>query len=344
MPKKIMVAMSGGIDSSVAAVLLKNQKYEIIGATMKLAHSYSGTSDPSLDAQRVASTLGIRHIVIDMVETFQKKVINYFITEYENGRTPNPCVRCNQALKFGVLLEKAKEFGCECIATGHYAIANNGKLYRGKDYKKDQSYFLYVLYDGAIDRVMFPLGSMRKQEIRELAAHYHLPNASRKESQDICFITDNDYITFLRKQEDIHFQKGTIIDTSGNVLGEHNGIQFLTVGQRKGLGALGKRMYVKEIVPSRHTVVVGTEDEIVSKGAVINNLITSRDFSRYYSDMVDIQIRYCSKPVKGKVVDLSDSSLTIQFLEPVRAVSPGQSAVLYKEEMVLGGGIIECAV
>ena len=263
--------MSGGVDSSVAAALLVAQGHSVCGVTMKLldkepfepsdSRSCCGY-DAARDARLVAEEIGIPHHVVNAVDIFRDTVIADFAREYAAGRTPNPCVRCNQFVKFEYLMKKADELGCEFLATGHYAVCENRRLYKGADPKKDQAYFLYVIYKADIDRVLFPLGNMTKDEIRRIAAELHLVTAYKPESQDICFVDGKEYSSALGSEGAAH--GGPIVTADGAVVGKHAGIHKYTVGQRKGLGALGQRMFVKEIRPLNNTLVVGPEHDLLS--------------------------------------------------------------------------------
>ena len=339
MKAKVLIAMSGGVDSSVSAVLLKGQGYEVVGATMDLFdNGEKNASRAVVDARQVAEQLGIEHHVFDLSREFREEIIRYFIEEYKQGRTPNPCVRCNRRIKFGLLAEKGRELGCESIATGHYALFDGGLLKRGKDTLKDQSYFLYTLYGNTILPVLFPAGMLTKAEVRKVAAELNLPNATKEESQDICFIPQGDYVSFLLSSG-IPAQKGPILDSSGKFLGYHNGIHQYTIGQRKGLGALGSPMFVTRILPAENTVVAGPENELFSDVLCIREFIHG-PFDISADKSYDVQIRYRSAPVKGMIVSVANEHVIVRFQTPVKAVAPGQSAVLYENETVVGGGLI----
>jgi tRNA-specific 2-thiouridylase len=342
MAKKVCVAMSGGVDSSLAAVLLIDQGYDVCGLTMRqfaeTAYAGGAYRDAAADAAKVAKHLGIAHYVVDAEQIFKEKVIDYFAAEYASGQTPNPCIRCNRHIKFDFLLNTARELGCEYCATGHYARCENGILHKGCDSAKDQSYFLYVLYECEIDRIIFPLGSMRKKQTRELALNAGLPSASRSESQDICFIPDNDYAAFLKNT--LPSEDGPIVDMDGKRLGTHRGVFNYTIGQRKGLGALGRKMFVKEIRPETNTVVVADESCIASTRISLNNFICG-PFEIHPGDAFMVQIRYRSPATAGRIAAMNDSEIAIEFDSPVRAVAPGQAAVLYRKDMLVGGGTIQ---
>jgi tRNA-specific 2-thiouridylase len=286
----------------------------------------------------VADSIGIPHYMVNAVDVFKETVIKDFIDEYKAGRTPNPCVRCNQFVKFDYLMKKADELGCEYVATGHYAIRTGKYLFKGKDEKKDQAYFLYVIYGCDIERILFPLGTMTKEQIRVLAAERGLVTAHKPESQDICFVENGNYSLLL--EQEIKAVAGRIVDTNGNVVGNHTGIYRYTIGQRKGLGALGQRMFVKEIRPLDNTIVVATEESLGTSSIIIKDCVFCSDNKFDEGKKYGIQVRYRSKPVDGLVSMKSKSQVLVTFSEPVRAVAPGQSAVIYNGEMVVGGGII----
>jgi tRNA-uridine 2-sulfurtransferase len=346
---KILVAMSGGVDSSVAAALLKQQGHDVVGVTMKLLDKSASDAgslrsccgyDSSRDAKLVADAIGIPHYVVNAVDIFRETVIDDFAKEYKAGRTPNPCVRCNRFVKFDYLMRKADELGCEFLATGHYAKREGNWLYKGVDGKKDQAYFLYVIYGSPIERILFPLGNKTKDEIRRIAAGLGLVTAQKPESQDICFVENGDYSSVLEEQS--AFREGPIVDMNGKTLGHHGGIHKYTVGQRKGLGALGQKMFVKEIRPLDNTVVVGTEDDLWAREITVIDAIFASGYIIDSSAEYEVQVRYRSKPSKAKVLH-SGNTFSISLSEPIRAVAPGQSAVVYLGDMVVGGGVIQKA-
>lgn len=346
--ERVCIAMSGGVDSSVAAVLLRRQGFEVCGVTMKLfenkdkcesARSCCGY-DSTRDARLVADSIGISHYTVNAIDVFRETVMNDFAAEYKLGRTPNPCVRCNRFVKFDYLMKKAEELGCRYLATGHYAKRLGNRLYKGADQKKDQAYFLYPIYGAAIERILFPVGDTTKEEIRRIAADIGLITAKRPESQDICFVQDGNYAALL---DGTLAAVGPIVDISGKEVGRHQGIHRYTIGQRKGLGALGSRMFVKEIRVASNTVVIGAEDDLSASTVVTTDAIVAPGFCFDSAVEYGVQVRYRSKPAPARV-SLSDSrTLHILFRDPVRAVAPGQSAVVYEGDMVVGGGIIERA-
>jgi tRNA-uridine 2-sulfurtransferase len=346
---KILVAMSGGVDSSVAAALLKQQGHDVVGVTMKLLDKSASDAaslrpccgyDSSRDAKLVADTIGIPHYVVNAVDVFKQTVIDDFVKEYRAGRTPNPCVRCNRFVKFDYLMKKADELGCEFLATGHYAIREGNRLFRGADEKKDQAYFLYVIYGSTIERLLFPLGRKTKDEIRRTATELNLVTAQKPESQDICFAEGGNYSAIFDAEPG--FSAGPVIDASGKILGSHSGIHRYTIGQHKGMGALGRKMFVKEIRPLDNTVVVGTEDDLWAREIMVADVIVASGYVIDPSIEYDVQVRYRSKPSKARVSH-SGNSFSISLSEPIRAIAPGQSAVIYNGEMVVGGGVIESA-
>lgn len=344
---KVLLGMSGGVDSSVAAILLKEQGYEVIGITMQLYEGGCCNLDSSWDAKRVCKYLEIPHFIIDFRESFQKYVINDFICEYKNQRTPNPCIECNKHLKFGAMYEKAKEMGCDYIATGHYAKIEYDENYGQKVLKvsnagkKDQSYVLYNLPKNMLDKVLFPLGNFyEKSEIRKIAEEYHLPVAKKPDSEDICFVPDGDYKKFLEKNSDIKSKEGNIVLTDGTILGKHSGLYKYTIGQRKGMGISYKvPLFVVGFNKAKNEVIVGEEKDLYTKEFWVDdiNLLTMDKITEQLN--VDIKIRYSAKPAPGKIMQY-ENKIKVEFDEPQRAVTPGQSAVFYYGSVVIGGGKI----
>ena len=356
---KVLVAMSGGVDSSVAAILLKEKGYEVIGLTMKTwDYVTSGSKnketgccslDSINDARNIAVDLGFHHTILDIREEFGDYVIDYFTDEYMNGRTPNPCVLCNTHIKWEALLKRADKLGCKYIATGHYANinSNNGRYFvsKGKDINKDQSYALWGISQENLSRTIFPLGNLKKSEIKKIATDRGYDNLVKKsESYEICFVPDNDYRNFLKqrvKNIDKKVKKGNFIDENGNVIGKHNGYPFYTIGQRKGLGiALGYPVYVTEINKEKNEVIIGTFDELKRNGMYVDKL----NFMKYKS--IDgrlnslTKIRYNDKGNES-IIQQIDDSIKVYFGDGVNAITPGQAAVFYEGNDVIGGGWIK---
>lgn len=354
MNNRVAVAMSGGVDSSLAAALLVEQGYEVIGVTMCLLKGdierSSGaccTPESVEDARRVAANLGISHIVIPMQEHFERFVIENFVEEYKRGHTPNPCIRCNRFLKFDVLLDWAKSVGADRIATGHYSRVRfdeeRGRwlLLRGKDRKKDQSYALYALTQPQLERTLFPLGKMTKEETRAKAAELGLRVADKPDSQEICFVPGRNYPAFLKAVAPELVQPGKIVDMSGKVLGEHQGIAFYTIGQRKRLGISSPEpKYVVRIDSKTNTVVVGSNEDLFGKTVFAKdiNLISMETLPG--SLAVTAKIRYNTRDSAAVVRELFNNMAEVVFEQPQRAITPGQALVMYQGEEVVGGGII----
>lgn len=354
--KRVVVAMSGGVDSSVTAALLKEEGYEVIGISMQVwDHSrFTGEErfgsccslDDIHDARRVAEQLDIPFYVVNFEEEFQRLVIDDFVAEYFRGRTPNPCVRCNQWVKFELLLRKCMELGADFLATGHYARITrdeNGihRLLTGIDRGKDQSYFLFTLTQEQLSRTLFPLGGMTKGEVRRLASRFALRVAEKGESQEICFIPDNDYVRFLEEEHAPGLLSGEIVDSRGKVLGRHDGTYRYTVGQRKGLGlAHPHPLYVLRVDAGRKEVVVGAKDELYSSGLTAGevNWIAPPPSSTIEATC---KIRYRHQPVPCRITPLPERRAEVHFLEPEKSVTPGQAVVFYEGDVVLGGGWIE---
>lgn len=350
MRTKVVVAMSGGVDSSAAAALLKEEGYEVIGVTLKLFDAERaqaaccGAEDAGAMARAVCGALGVRHYIKDAREIFKKKVIDDFVESYAAGATPNPCVNCNRFVKFDYLLGLAKALGAGCLATGHYARIEKApdgfRLLRGSDPLKDQSYFLYCLKKSALPHILFPLGAMTKKEVKERARALRLPAAGAKESNDICFIGGTDYPRYLRKQGGLKPRPGRIVDPSGRTLGRHEGFFNYTVGQRRGLGVYGPgRLYVTELRPETNEVALGTlaEAGFASFEASAVNWLAERPAA---GGRVHAQIRYRHKPAPCLVRSCEGTGFSGVFDEPQFAPARGQSVVFYEGDRVLGGGII----
>ena len=341
---KVMVAMSGGVDSSVAAALLLEKGYEICGGTLIL-HDSENVSSEVQKAKSVCDALGIEHFVFDERALFNEKVIKHFAVSYDSGFTPNPCIECNKHLKFGKLLEHALSLGCDYIATGHYSrIEKCGERYavvRPEDRKKDQTYVLWQLSQHQLSHMLMPLGEYTKDEVRAIAQKYGFVSAGAKESQDICFVPDNDYVAFLEEYNGKSFVKGDYVDISGKKLGQHNGHQCYTIGQRKGLGiALGKPQFVisKDVVTNR--VVLSDEKHLFKTKVYINDINLMGIDSLETPVKCTAKLRYSAKDDECAISKLNEYEALIEFKNPQRAPSPGQSAVFYNGNVVLGGGII----
>ena len=354
---RAVVAMSGGVDSSVAAALLKGQGYEVIGITMCFNLPDSTTKRPFCcgiqgieDARRVAHKLGIRHYVLNMQKAIKEHVIKNFCSEYIKGRTPNPCVRCNQYLKFDILLKKALALDAKFLATGHYArivhdprSTIHGQAYllkKAKDKTKDQSYFLYRLGQEQLKHVLFPLGNYTKKEVRKLAKRFNLSVADKLASQEICFLPDSDYRGFLKNQISTAIKPGLIVDEEGNTLGRHKGIAFYTIGQRQGLGiAKGYPLYITKIDPKNNQITVGTKEQAKKSEFLLKEThFILKPIKKKVA--VRVRIRYNHSEAVAEVLPVKDK-IRVKFKKPEFAITPGQSAVFYDRDTVLGGGIIE---
>ena len=354
--EKALVAMSGGVDSAVAALLIKNSGYDAIGVTMRLwdgstdlpDSNFCEPDDNAAEAKKTADILGIPHITTALGESFRRHVVDSFISAYRCGLTPNPCVECNKYIKFGSLFSLADSMGIPYLVTGHYARIEkeaNGEfsLRRARDINKDQSYFLWVIEKKRLANILFPLGNYEKSEIRAIASDNGFTNASRSDSQDICFIPDGDYVSFIqtRAGKDKSFKSGYFIDMQGNKLGRHEGIVRYTIGQRKGLGiALGKPAFVADKDISANTVTLCSDRELYKTelSASRINLLVNESFERPVR--VEAKIRYRHTPAVASVIRTGEDSLSLVFDEPQRAIAKGQSLVLYDGDRVLGGGII----
>jgi len=345
--KRVLLGMSGGVDSSVSAVLLKEQGYEVIGITMDLYRSEEMTTVPVDDAKRVCDFLGIEHHIADFKEEFKAKVVNNFICEYKNCRTPNPCIECNRYLKFQSMYQKAKELGCDYIATGHYAKIefdekyNQYVLKKSNAGRKDQSYVLYNVPKELLDKVLFPLSDFEdKSQIREIAAKHNLPVANKPDSEDICFIPNGDYKEFLEKNSDIKSKKGKIVLRDGTVVGEHTGLYKYTIGQRKGLGIAYKvPLFVLGFDKEKNQVIVGEQNELLVKEFFVDNINLLLEDKIEGEKEVFVKTRYSSKEAKAIITQI-DNKIKVVFEEPQKSVTPGQSAVFYVDDIVIGGGKI----
>jgi tRNA-uridine 2-sulfurtransferase len=353
---RIVVAMSGGVDSSVAAALLIEDGYEVIGVTLQLqsckdadlGSSCCSAAGPA-QARAAAGVLGIPHCVLDCRQQFHDVVLHYSWTEYSRGRTPNPCVICNERIKFGILLETAKSLGATKVATGHYVRLGNDPcggtlLKRGLDQGKDQSYFLFSLDDRQRAAALFPVGRFTKNEVRKKARSLGLQNADREESQDACFVAEGEaYAEVLRQHFQDQARSGEVVDGEGRVLGMHQGFHQFTIGQRRGLGiALGQKAWVKSIDPERARVTLTLDkSELLSKGLIATGVRWHHIFPDSDSIFCSVQVRYRHVAVPAVVEQLGPASVRVTFNQPVRAVTPGQAAVFYDGDILLGGGWIE---
>ena len=365
---RVMVGMSGGVDSSVAALLLHRAGYEVVGATMKLisekgTEPFSGPESPAEKgsvpfsenlccsweaverARHVCEVIGIRHYVLNVTEAFRREVIEHFVAEYRRGRTPNPCLRCNEIIKWGEMLRRARGLQCEHIATGHYARVEAGedgrwRLRRGVDRGKDQSYALYMLSQEELEHTLLPLGGLRKEEVRRLATEAGLPSAQTRESQDICFVPQGDYRVLFGAEA---MQPGPIVDRGRRELGRHRGLPAYTVGQRKGLGvAAGEPLYVLGKDIASNALVVGTREEAVRRMLTVEetNWIAIAPPKSGTLLEAEVEMRYRGKPVPGTVLALADGRAEVLLGPTDQIAAPGQSAVFYRGDEVLGGGVI----
>jgi tRNA-uridine 2-sulfurtransferase len=355
--QRVLLGMSGGVDSSVAGYLLREQGYQVIGVTMKvwpqdcISRAEDKCCGPQAvaDARGVAHSLGIPHYVVDEADQFERLIIDYFSSEYQAGRTPNPCVMCNEKVKFGNLWSKAAALGCDYIATGHYAIiehhADHAILRKGLDPRKDQSYFLFSLRQPQLQRALTPLGKMTKPQIREIAHSLGLKVADKIDSQEICFVPGNDYKAFLRSHlGENEFHRGEIYDVAGNFLGEHDGIELFTIGQRKGLpGGSPRPRYVVDLDPATNRVIVGAADDLVTDEFEIDRVnwhpVAGLD-DPGKSFECTAKIRYSHPGTRATVTRLENGRAHVRLYESQRAVTPGQATVFYDGDIVLGGGWI----
>ncbi|MDO5571887.1 MAG: tRNA 2-thiouridine(34) synthase MnmA [Bacteroidales bacterium] len=351
--KKVLVGMSGGVDSSAVCMMLQEQGYEVVGLTMRMwdivSHFKEGSDEPSFitEARELARKLNIKHITLDIRKEFKESVVKYFVDEYMAGHTPNPCVMCNLFFKWKYLQEKADEYGCDFVATGHYAriVERDGIMFvaKGVDSKKDQSYFLWRLGQKELKRTLFPLGTLEKSDIKEYVLKKGFKEkAEKKESMEVCFV-EKDYRTFLKEQLpeiDSIVGEGKFVDNMGKKLGMHKGFPYYTIGQRKGLEiALGEPAYVVRINPSRNTIRLGKKEELLSKKMVVQDVVSplSEDLQ---SEKLEVRIRYRSAPLKCRVTARIEDKILVDFFEEASAITPGQSAVFYIDDVVVGGGII----
>ena len=339
--------MSGGVDSGVSALLLKEKGYEVIGTTMELYSEEENLHDTQIDAKDVCNQLGIPHYTFNYKEYFKKYVIQDFIKCYANCKTPNPCIECNRHMKFGLMYEKAKELGCEYIATGHYAKVEFSEKYnryvlkKSNSIKKDQSYVLWNIPKEILEHIIFPLGEFEsKDEIRKKASESNLKVATKPDSEDICFVPDGNYKKFLESNSDLKPKEGNIVNSQGKILGRHKGLYNYTIGQRKGLGISNPvPLFVLGFNKEENEVVVGEEKELYKKEILVDNinLLLVDEINEWME--VEVKTRYSSKVAKAKI-NQDNNLIKVIFDEPQRAITPGQSAVFYLDDIVLGGGKI----
>ena len=357
MKKKVVLGMSGGVDSSVAAHILQEQGYEVIGVTLsQIPHddvydeAAGGCCSISsvFDARQVAHDLGIPHYVLNFRGIFERKVIDYFVDEYLQGRTPNPCLMCNKYIRFDEFLKKAKGLGADYLATGHYAKVEYDEktdrylMKNSKDERKDQTYFLHQMTQEQLSQTIFPLGDYTKDQIRDIAEEMGMVIHNKPDSEEICFIPDDDHGGFIKRRVPDKVVPGNFVDKEGNILGEHKGIVYYTIGQRKGLGvALGRKVFVQEIRPETNEIVLGGNDGLF-KEKLIADQLNWISIEKLEEPMdVSVKIRHTMKKSKARISPLENGEVLVEFEEPQRAITKGQAVVLYDEDVVVGGGIIK---
>lgn len=347
MNKKVLLGMSGGVDSSTSAIILKEMGYEVIGITLNLFSCASCCS--YIDVKEVCNKIGIPHFIYEGKKQFDKYVIQDFINEYKNCRTPNPCIECNKYLKFGVMYEKAKQLGCDYIATGHYAKIEYEEKYKRNVLKKsdaigkDQSYVLYNIPKELLDKVLFPLGKFEsKDKIRKIAEDNELKVAHKKDSEDICFIPNGDYKAFLENNSSLEEKEGNIVNIEGKIIGKHKGLYKYTIGQRKGLGISNPvPLFVLGFNPEKNELIVGEEEKLYKKELYATNINLLLFDEITEPIKVKAKIRYSSKEVPATIYPIENNKMRVEFDEVQKAITPGQSVVFYIDDIVVGGGKIE---
>lgn len=361
MKKKVMLGMSGGVDSSVAAAVLLDQGYDVVGVTMQIwpdmdedrKKTEGGCCSLSAvdDARRVANRLRIPYYVMNFKEVFEKKVIDYFVDEYLQGRTPNPCIACNRHVKFDAMLKKAEAMGIDYVATGHYARVEYDEtlgrflLKKSATDRKDQTYALYNLTQDQLGKTLMPIGEFHKERVREIAKEIGLTVANKPDSQEICFVDDNDYGRFISERTNTGIEPGDFVDTRGNVLGKHKGIVHYTIGQRKGLGiSLGKPVFVVEIDVPGNRVILGDDTEVFSHSLIAEDLNFIPFDTLQGNIRVKAKIRYSAKEANAIVIPQEDGTVRVDFESPQRAITPGQAVVFYDGDIIVGGGTIKSKV
>ena len=341
--------MSGGVDSSVAAILLKENGYDVIGTTLELFPNSSCCDEKTyIEAKNICRTLGFEHFIFPLTSEFQKYVIDDFVESYKNCQTPNPCIECNRYLKFGIMYEKAKELGCEYIATGHYAKTEYSEKYgryvlkKSNNLKKDQTYVLYTIPKEIIEHMLFPLGDFTdKEEVRQIAKAHNFGVYSKPDSEDICFIPDGDYKNFLEKKCSFKSKPGNIVNKNGEVLGTHSGLYKYTIGQRKGMGiSYSEPLFVLGFNLLKNELIVGTEKELYSKEFFVKriNLLLFDEIKEPLK--CEVKVRYAAKPAKCTIEQIDEDTIKVTMDDSVKSVTPGQSAVFYLDDIVIGGGKI----